>query len=89
MSDALRTASRFLDDHWVLKWFVAPILFMATILFVLGVLVTATAGETAQLAGLFVATSFAVVTLGLVLDWVARNVVGWNIFTSNRDRERQ
>ncbi|MFC4450452.1 hypothetical protein [Halorussus aquaticus] len=89
MSDSLRTASRFLDDHWVLKWFVAPILFMATILFVLGMLVTATAGETAQLAGLFVATSFAVVTLGLVLDWVARNVVGWNLFTSNRDRERQ
>ncbi|NEU59020.1 hypothetical protein [Halorussus sp. MSC15.2] len=89
MSDLLRTVSRFLNDHWVLKWFVAPILFMASVLFVLGLFVTTSLGEIGQLVGLYAAVSLAVVTLGLVLDWVARNVVGWNVFTSNRTRERQ
>ena len=46
MREFVRSASRYLDDHWILKWFVVPVLFMASILFVLGLLMTATPGET-------------------------------------------
>jgi hypothetical protein len=88
MSDFVRRASRYLDDHWVLKWFVVPILFMASMLFVVGLLTTATAGETGQLVGLFAGFSLAVVALGLLLDWGVQRVAGWNLFASNRERGR-
>jgi hypothetical protein len=86
MRDFIRSASRYLDDHWILKWFVVPILFMASILFVLGLLTVGTAGETGQLVGLFVGFSLAVVAVGLTFDWVAHRVKGWNLFTSDRGR---
>lgn len=89
MSDVLRKTSRYLDDHWVLKWFVAPILFMASMLFVVGLFVTKTAGETVQVVGLFVAISLAVVALGLALDWAVHNVTGWNLLASDSDRGRR
>jgi hypothetical protein len=88
MRSLLHETSRYLDDHWVLKWFVVPILFMASMLFVVGLLTTATAGETGQLVGLFAGFSLAVVALGLLLDWGVRRVVGWNLFASNRERGR-
>ncbi len=89
MYELLRSASRFLDDHWVLKWFVVPILFMASMLFGLSLVLTPTATESAQLGGLFVGFSLAVVGVGLVLDWVVRRATGWNLLASNRERERK
>ncbi|WP_128475760.1 hypothetical protein [Halorussus pelagicus] len=83
MSDLLRRASCYLDDHWVVKWFVLPILFMASMLFALGFVLTPTAGENAQLVGLFVVFSMAVVAVGLTLDWLLRNAVGWELLESS------
>ena len=86
MSDLLRRTGRFLDDHWVLKWFVAPVLFMASLLFVVALVVTKTLTESGQLVGLFVGFSLAVVGVGLALDWIVRRAVGWDLLASNRDR---
>ena len=86
MREFVRSASRYLDDHWILKWFVVPVLFMASILFVLGLLMTSRAGETGQLAGLFVGFSLAVVAVGLALDWGLRRIVGWDLLASSRER---
>ena len=83
MSDLLRRTSRYLDDHWVVKWFVLPILFMASMLFALGVVLTPTAGQNAQLVGLFVGFSVVVTVVGLGLDWLLRNAVGWELFESS------
>ncbi|WP_115863987.1 hypothetical protein [Halorussus litoreus] len=89
MSDLLRKAGRYLDDHWVLKWFVVPVLFMASILFVVGVLVSrASSFEILQLAGLFVAFSLAVVVLGLVLDKAFHRITGWNLFETSNEHDR-
>jgi hypothetical protein len=85
MADLLRRTSRYLDDHWVVKWFVAPILLMASALFGLG-LVLVSPAETVQLTGLFAGFSLAVVAVGVLLDWTVRAVVGGSLFTSNRDR---
>ncbi|UPV74203.1 hypothetical protein M0R89_16895 [Halorussus limi] len=84
MSDLVRTASRYLDDHWVLKWFALPILFMASMLFALSLVLTPTAGESVQLVGLFVGFSLAVVAVGLALDWAVRSATGWELLESNR-----
>lgn len=84
MADLLRKTSRYLDDHSVLKWFVVPILLMASALFVLGLLLT-TPEETTQLAGLFAGFSLAVVAVGLLLDRAVRAVAGGSLFTTNRD----
>jgi len=86
MREFVRSASRYLDDHWILKWFVVPVLFMASILFVLGLLTTSRAGETGQLAGLFVGFSLAVVAVGLALDWGLRRIAGWDLLASSRER---
>jgi len=86
MYDLLRSASRFLDDHWVLKWFVVPILFMASMLFALGFVLIPSTVATTQLVGLFVAFSLAVVAVGLVLDRLVRRATGWNLLASNRER---
>ena len=86
MRDFVRSASRYLDDHWILKWFVVPVLFMASMLFVLGLLMTATPGETGQLVGLFVGFSLAVVAVGLALDWGVRRIAGWDLLASSRER---
>jgi len=86
MRDFIRSTSRYLDDHWILKWFVVPILFMASILFVLGLLTAAAPGETGQLVGLFVGFSLAVVAVGLLLDWLTHRLKGWNILASSRER---
>ncbi len=86
MRDLLRRTGRFLDGHWVLKWFVAPVLFMASLLFVVALVVTRTPGESGQLAGLFVGFSLAVVAVGLALDRAVRRAVGWDLLASNRDR---
>ena len=88
MSDLLRRTNRVLDDHWVLKWFVVPILFMASILFVIGLLTTATASESAQLVGLFGGFSLAVVAVGLLLDWLVGRVAGWELLESRQDHGR-
>lgn len=86
LNDYLRKTSRFLDDHWVLKWFVVPVLFMASILFVIGTfMVRTTPVETLQLVGLFAGFSLAIVAAGLVLDRIVRAITGGSIFTANRD----
>lgn len=85
MTDLLRKTSRYLDDRWVVKRFVVPILLVASALFVLGVVMTTTPAETLQLTGLFVGFSLAVVVVGLLLDWAVRAVAGGSLFTSNRD----
>jgi hypothetical protein len=85
MREFVRSTSRYLDDHWILKWFVVPVLFMASMLFVLGVLMT-TPSETGQLAGLFIGFSLAVVAVGLALDWGVRRIAGWDLLASNRER---
>ena len=82
MSDLLRRTSRYLNDHWVLKWFVVPVLFMAAILFVVGLLTTASAGQTGQLVLLFVAFSLAVVAVGLLADWAVGRLAGWDLLGS-------
>ncbi|NHN58980.1 MULTISPECIES: hypothetical protein [Halorussus] len=86
MRDLLRRTGRFLDDHWVLKWFVAPVLFMATLLLAVALVVTTRPAESGQLVGLFVGFSLAVVAVGLALDWAVRRATGWNLLASNRDR---
>jgi hypothetical protein len=83
MHELVRKGSRYLDDRWVLKWFVVPVLFMASILFVVGLLTTATAGETGQLVGLFAGFSLSVVALGLLADWFLGRVAGWDLFASD------
>ena len=69
----------------MLKWFVAPVLFVATLLLAVALVVTRTSGESGQLVGLFVGFSLAVVAVELALDWVLRNAVGWNPLASNHD----
>lgn len=88
MSDLLGRTGRFLDDHWVLKWFVVPILFMAPLLFAVGVVLVPSAVATTQLVGLFVGFSLTVVAVGLVFDRLVRRATGWNLLASNRERER-
>ncbi|PSP54513.1 hypothetical protein BRC82_10040 [Halobacteriales archaeon QS_1_67_19] len=77
MRSLLRRTSRYLDEHYVFKWFAVPILFMASIIFIVGLLVVATtAVEMLTLVGLFVAFSFAVVAAGLVLDRIVSRGTG-------------
>jgi hypothetical protein len=86
MREFVRSASRYLDDHWILKWFVVPVRFMASRVVVLGRLPTSRAGETGQLAGLFIGFSLAVVAVGLALDWGLRRIAGWDLLASSRER---
>ncbi|MFB6189501.1 MAG: hypothetical protein ABEI57_06425, partial [Halapricum sp.] len=84
----LRSVSRFLDDHWILKWFVVPIWFMAAILLVLFTTVS-TAGTpgTLQVAALFVGFSLAAVGVGLGIEYCLYRVTGAQFLHSRSDRE--
>ncbi|MFC4551855.1 MULTISPECIES: hypothetical protein [Halorussus] len=74
-SPTVHRVSSFLDDHWAVKWFVVPIWLMATALFVVGLAVSATPGDTLQVVALFCAFSFAVVAVGLGIERAVRAFV--------------
>lgn len=84
---ANRDLGEFFDDHWVLKWFVLPILVMATTLFVLFVVFsTATMVETIQLGIIFLAVSFLVLCLGLGIEYVLYKFTGVEVFHSREEQ---
>jgi len=86
-SDLLWRTRRYLNDHWVLKWFVVPVVFMAAVLFGLGLFVTdATPAETIRLTGLFAGFSFAVVAVGLLVDRGVRRLTGGSLLDSDGRR---
>lgn len=67
-SRTARRLGRFLDEHWIVRWFVVPILFMGACVFGLGVGLGAfTAAQAAELTVAFLALSFGVVAVGLTL----------------------
>lgn len=86
--EALRRISRYLDDHWVLKWFVVPILSMATVLLVLFLtLSTADPTESLQIVLLFLGFSFGVVLLGLSAEYALIKLTGIELFYRRNDHE--
>ena len=84
--DGVRTASAFLDDHWVLKWFGVPIWLMAGFLLVIFVgASTATPVESLQVVGVFIAFSLGVVVLGLLLERVVAEFTGFELFHHRKE----
>lgn len=67
-----RLTRRFLDGHWVVRWFVVPIVSMGLVLFValLGTF-EGTLVEYLAVVGLFLAGSFLVVLLAVGVEKVA------------------
>ncbi|WP_132059550.1 hypothetical protein [Halorussus amylolyticus] len=77
VAGGVRAVSGFLDDHWILKWFVVPIWLLGTVLLVLFVGVSsASSVESLQVVGLFVAFSFGVVALGLLTERLVARFTG-------------
>ena len=69
---ALLRVRRFLDDHWLIRWFVVPLLFMGACVFLLAlVLPIFGPGDAVQLAVAYLVLAFAVVVVGLVVERVA------------------
>lgn len=65
----------FLDEHWAIRWFGVPILFMTTVV----LLLVGVAGGTlsaVQIAGLFAAVSFCAVVVSLLLERVVQAATG-------------
>lgn len=78
----------FFDNHWVLKWFVLPVWFMAAILLVLYLLFsTATTIEVIQIVGLFLGFSFAIVGVGLGIEYCVYKITGMELFHQRSDYE--
>ncbi|MFC4357258.1 hypothetical protein ACFO0N_04755 [Halobium salinum] len=73
-SKTLRRVSDFIDEHWVVRWFVLPILFMG--LLVLGMAYPIYGAVPAlELVGVFLAVCYAVVLAGLLVGRVVGGVV--------------
>lgn len=72
LHEFVRVTSQFLDEHWVVKWFVVPIVSMGLVLFValLGTY-EGTLPEYLAVVGLFLAGSFLVVLVALAAEKVA------------------
>ncbi|MGQ3722387.1 hypothetical protein ACT9NR_16215 [Natrialba aegyptia] len=84
MSDRLHRFRQFLDEHPVIRWFAIPLVFMGSVITaVLMVFANATTNELAQIVGLFLVLSDAVVALGLGVERALK--MG---FTRNRLRPR-
>lgn len=78
----------FFDNHWILKWFVLPILLMATVLFILFLLFsTATTVETIQLGVLFLFVSFVIVCIGLGIEYCLYKFTGVEVFHHREEYE--
>lgn len=80
MSDALadvrHRTGRFLDAHPVVRWFVVPILFMATAVLLLALALPGLAPlDAAELTAGYLAVSAGVVVVGLAVERVAVAVV--------------
>lgn len=83
-----RSPGEFVDDHWILKWFVLPIWFMSAILLLLFLsFSTATTSETIQVVGLFIAFSLAIVGLGLGIEYCMYKLTGAELFHRREDYE--
>lgn len=86
IEEGVRTASDFLDDHWVLKWFVVPIVLMASVLLLLFVGVsTATPVESLQVVAVFVGLSLGVVVLGLLVERVVAEFTGFEFLHHRKE----
>ena len=86
LAEGVRTASDFLDDHWVLKWFVVPIVLMASVLLSLFVGVsTATPVEGLQVVAVFVALSLGVVAVGLLVERAVAQFTGFELFHHRKE----
>ena len=78
----------FFDNHWILKWFVLPIWFMAAMLLVLYLLFsTATTVETFQIIGLFLGFSFVAVGVGLGIEYCVYRITGAELFNQRNNYE--
>lgn len=73
-SKTLRAASDFVDDHWVVRWFVLPILFMGLIVAGIAYPIYGPAGAL-ELVGAFLAVCYGVVLVGLVAGRVVGEVI--------------
>jgi hypothetical protein len=65
----------FLDEHWAIRWFGVPILFMTTAVLLL-VGVTGNALSAVQIAGIFAGVSVGAVGVSLLLERVVQATTG-------------
>lgn len=68
VSDLTHRTSRFLDEHPVVRWFVVPLLFMATVVLLLGIFLSITPFGIAQLVVGYLAVATLAVVVGLAVE---------------------
>lgn len=69
MAAATHRTSQFLDDHWAFKYYVVPILLMATVLFALALTAARlTTGQSVELVAAFLFICFSVAASGVFLE---------------------
>lgn len=70
ISDATRRTSRYLGEHPVVRWFVVPLLFMATVVLLLGLFLRITPLSVAQLVVGYLLVATLAVVVGLAIEKV-------------------
>jgi hypothetical protein len=83
----MERASDHLDDHWVQRWFGVPIAFVAPTIGATSLVVGESPTETAQVVGVSLAVSTAVVAAGLLAERLLTHVTGAQIFYHRDDLE--
>lgn len=79
MRERLSRLRAFLDEHWAVRWFGVPILFMTTVVLLL-VGVAGDALSAVQIAGIFASVSVGAVVVSLLLDRVVQAATDGRLF---------
>jgi hypothetical protein len=87
ISGIVHRIGRYLDEHWVVRWFVVPIWFMALLLLLLFSATESPAVGGLGVIGIFLGFSFAVTLLGLLVERVVAAVTGRTLFNPNAEYE--
>lgn len=69
-ADVTHRTGRFLDNHPLVRWFVVPLLFMATVVLLVGVFLGFTNYDLVQLVSGYLLVSTLAVLLGLAVERV-------------------
>ena len=70
VSDAIRRTQLYLDDHPLLRWFVVPLIFMAGIVVLAGLILGVTPGGIGQIVVGFLVASTLAIIIGLAIEQV-------------------
>ena len=70
VSDAIRRSQLYLDEHPLLRWFVVPLIFMAGIVILAGIILGVAPGGIGQIVVGFLVASTLAIIVGLALERV-------------------